>query len=157
MAFFTKVWTKAKALLQEGLTPKQLALSIVISILVSIFPVFGISTIVITALAVPLKLNLPITIAISYVAEPLKFLLIIPFINIGAYIFGTEHSLLTYESIKARYNESFWATLKELSYELLCGFIGWALLTIPLSILLYFLLKGVFTFFDNLKKKRAVS
>lgn len=157
MKFLQKVWLKIKNLLKEGLTPKQLALSIVISILVSVFPVFGISTIVLTAAAVPLKLNLPITIAISYVAEPLKLILILPFINIGGYIFGAEHSLLTYESIKASYNESFWNTLKELSYELLCGFVGWALLAIPAGIILYFLLKGVFTFFDSLKKKRSIS
>ena len=155
MKFLKKAWLKIKGLLKEGLTPKQLALSIVISVLVSVFPIFGISTIILTAIAVPLKLNLPITIAISYVAEPLKLLLILPFINIGGYIFGAEHSLLTYESIKNSFNESFWNTVKDLSYELLCGFLGWALLAIPAGIILFFILKGIFTFFDKLKKKTA--
>ena len=155
MKYLQKVWLKIKNLLKEGLTPKQLALSIVISVLVSVFPIFGISTIVLTAIAVPLKLNLPITIAISYVAEPLKLVLILPFINLGGFIFGAEHSLLTYESIKASYNESFWNTVKDLSYELICGFVGWALLAIPVGIMLFFILKTIFTFFDTLKKKKA--
>ena len=75
MEFLKKAWIKIKALLNEGLTPKQLALSIVISVLVSVFPIFGISTIILTALAIPLKLNLPIMIAVSYIAEFLKVLL----------------------------------------------------------------------------------
>ena len=95
MNFLQKVWLKIKGLLKEGLTPKQLALSIVISVLVSVFPIFGVSTIVLTALAVPLKLNLPIMIAVSYVAEFLKALLIIPFITVGGLFFGADHSLLT--------------------------------------------------------------
>lgn len=154
MKFLKKAWLKIKALLKEGLTPKQLALSIVISILVSVFPVFGISTIVLTALAVPLKLNLPIMIAVSYVAEFLKALLILPFIKVGGLIFGADHSLLTYDAIKASYDESFWITLKDLSYELVCGFVGWALLAVPVAIALYFVLKLIFVYFDNLKKKR---
>lgn len=154
MKFLKKAWLKIKALLKEGLTPKQLALSIVISILVSVFPVFGISTIVLTALAVPLKLNLPIMIAVSYVAEFLKALLVIPFIKVGGSIFGTNHSLLTYDAIKASYDESFWLTLRDLSYELFCGFVGWALLAVPVAIVLYFLLKMIFVYFDNLKRKR---
>lgn len=157
MNFLQKSWLKIKELLKQGLTPKQLALSIVISILVSIFPIFGISTIILTALAVPLKLNLPIMIAVSYVAEFLKALLIIPFITVGGLLFGADHSLLTYDAIKASYQISFWETLKALSYELLCGFVGWALLAVPASIVLYFILKTIFVFFDNMKKKRLAT
>ena len=157
MKFLKATWLKVKGLLKQGLTPKQLALSIVISILVSIFPIFGISTIILTALAVPLKLNLPIMIAVSYVAEFLKALLILPFITIGGALFGADHSLLTYEAIKASYEISFWETVKGLSYELLCGFVGWALLAIPAGIVLYFVLKGIFVFFDNMKKKRVAA
>ena len=83
-----KTWNKFKALLKQGLTPKQLAISIVVSALVSIFPIFGISTIVLTCIAIPFKLNLPIMIAFSYIIEPLKFLVLIPFINLGAIIFS---------------------------------------------------------------------
>ncbi len=154
MKFVSKAWLKIKDLLKQGLTPKQLALSLVVSTLVSIFPVFGISTIILTCLALPLRLNLPIMIGFSYVAEPLKVLLIIPFIALGGKIFGVEHKLLTYEAIKASYEISFWDTLKELSYELLCGFVGWTLLAIPVAIVAYFLLLVIFTYLDKLKKKR---
>ncbi len=152
-----KLWDKFKGLLKQGLTPKQLAISLVVSSLVSIFPIFGISTIILTCIALPFRLNLPIMIAFSYVAEPLKLIVIIPFINIGARVFGTEHTLLTFEAIKTSYNIDFWNTARELSFELLCGTIGWALTAIPLGIVLYFILKGILTYFDKLKTNRLLT
>lgn len=146
-----KLWNKFKVLLKQGLTPKQLAISLVISTLVSIFPIFGLSTIALTCIALPFRLNLPIMIAFSYIVGPLKFLVLIPFINLGASIFGTEHTLLTFEAIKASYEARFFDTAKTLSYELLCGFVGWTLTAIPLGFLLYFLLKAILTYFDKLK------
>ena len=149
MDFLKKIWVRFKKLFKQGLTPKQLSLSITVSTVVSLFPIFGISTIVLAALAVRYKLNLPIMIALSYVVEPIKAILFIPFINIGETLFGTEHTLLTFEAIKASYNASFWDTVVSLSYELLCGFAGWALTTVPLSILFYFLLKEMLKYFDK--------
>ena len=67
-----KMWGKFRELLKQGLTPKQLALSIEISTLVSIFPMFGISTIALVCIDVPL-LNLPIMVAFSYIAGPFSF------------------------------------------------------------------------------------
>ncbi len=144
---------KIKSLLKQGLTPQGLALSLVISTLVSIFPIFGISTIVLTCIAIPFRLNLPIMIAFSYIVGPLKFLVLIPFINIGSSIFGTEHTLLTFESIKISYETSFLDTARDLSYELLCGSVGWLFTAIPLGVVIYFFLKGVLTYFDELKHK----
>ena len=152
-----KIWIKFKAIIKQGLTPKQLALSIVVSTLVSVFPVFGISTIALTCMALPLRLNLPIMIAFSYVIEPLKLIVIIPFINIGASVFETEHTLLTIEAIKTSYKTGFWSTSKELSYELLCGTVGWALTAIPVGIVLYFILKGILTYLDKIKTKQLIT
>ena len=143
-----KIWEKFKALLKQGLTPKQLALSLVVSTLVSIFPIFGISTIVLTSIALPFRLNLPIMIAFSYIVGPLKFLVLIPFINLGASVFGEEHTLLSFEAIKASYETGFWITAKALSYELLCGTVGWAITAVPLGVVLYFILKTILTYFD---------
>ena len=154
MKFLHKVWEKIKTLFKQGLSPKQLALSLAVSTLVSLFPVFGISSIVLTFLAIPFRLNLPIMLAFSYVGDSLKLLLLIPFIKIGADLMQTEHTLLTYEAIKASYQANFWQTTKELIYELVCGTVGWALIAIPVSIALYFVLKAIFTYVDKLRNNR---
>ncbi|WP_346881704.1 DUF2062 domain-containing protein [uncultured Algibacter sp.] len=147
------LWKKFTDLFKQGLSPKSLALSLVISILVSIFPLFGISTIVLVCITVPFKLNLPIMIAVSYIAEPVKLLFLIPFIKLGATIFNTEHTLLTLEAIKTSFDISFLNTLKALSFELLCGFVGWLIAAVPLAVVAYFILKLILTYLYKLKNK----
>lgn len=119
-----KIWGKLKAVLKQDLTPIQLALSLIISTLVSIYPIFGITTVALTCIALPFKINLPITVAFSCIIEPLKLIVLIPIIHIGGNVFGTKHTLLTFEAIKTSYEISFFDTVKTLSYELLCGTVG---------------------------------
>jgi len=153
MRYLKKLWAKLVPLFKQGLTPRQLALSITISILVSIFPIYGVATIVLAFLAFRLKLNLPIMVVVSYIAEPLKLLLIIPFINIGRFIFGVEKSPLTLDIIKVSYKTNFLNTIKLLSFEILCGFAGWFVAAIPICFLLFFLLKALIKFIVKLKKE----
>ena len=149
-----KMWERFRALLKQGLTPRELALSIVIATLVSIFPMFGITTIALTFISVPLRLNLPVTIAFSYITEPLKYLVLIPFINIGAFVFGAKHVLLSFDAIKASYELDFWITAKDLFKELLCGAVGWGLTAVPIGVVLYFVLKAILTYFSRVKANR---
>ena len=146
-SFLKKAWVKFVALFKQGLSPRDLALSIVVSLLVVVFPIFGADTIALTSIALPLRLNLPIMIAIDYIATPLKFILIIPFIKFGAMVFGTEHTLLTLDAIKSCFDVGFFSTLKSLSFELLCGFVGWAVFAIPVAIISFYILKVILIFF----------
>ena len=141
MELFKKIWQKFLGLFKQGLSPKELAQSLIISILVTLFPAFGITTTALTFIAIPARLNLPVMITISYILEPLKYLLIIPFIHFGSSILGMEHSLLTFEAIKSSFELNFWFTLKDLSFELICGIVGWAIITLPLGLFSYLLLK----------------
>ena len=146
MNFIKKTYEKLINVFKQGLTPKQLALSLTVSIVVSMFPIFGVTTILLTAIALRLKLNLPIMIIVSYAIEPLKVLLIIPLIKIGGSIFGVKHELLDLISIKESFQEnSIIETIGTLSFELLCGFAGWVILVLPLSVPVYFLLKFILT------------
>lgn len=144
MNFLKKTYEKLVNVFKQGLTPKQLALTITVAIVVSLFPVFGITTVVLTVIALRFKLNLPIMIILSYAIEPIKVLLLIPFIRIGGTIFGTEHTLLDLASIKESFkNNSLLETIGNLTFEVVCGFAGWSILVIPLSIPFYFILKFI--------------
>ena len=148
-----KVIQKIKNIFNQGLTPTDLALSIVIAVVISLFPVIGLTTVVISFLAISLKLNFPIMITIAYSMEPIKLFLIIPFIKLGAKIFNVQHELLTYGAIKKSFNINFWSTLKNLSYELVCGTTGWAVSIIPFGIILFFGLKKIFSSYQNSKEE----
>jgi len=82
-------------LLRQGLTPSQLALSLAFGIGIGIFPVVGVSTPLLTVLALWLRLNLPAVQLVNYLAGPLQLVLIIPFVRIGEGLLGAEPQPLT--------------------------------------------------------------
>ena len=134
---FRALKTKTIALFKQGLTPIELTQSILVAALFSIIPILGVTTILLTAFSLKRKLNLPIMIAISYLAWPLQILMIIPFINIGEYFFSIPQSHHSVEEIIASFQESFFGTLSQISFELLCGFGGWLLTAVPFFIVIY--------------------
>ena len=90
-----------------------------------------------TALSLKRKLNLPIMIAQSYIMWPIQVVMIIPFINIGEFIFSVPKTNHSAQEIIASFQNSFFATLSHLSFELLCGFGGWLLTAVPFSVGVY--------------------
>ena len=134
---FRALKTKTGALFKQGLSPIELTQSILVAALFSIIPILGVTTILLTAFSLKRKLNLPIMIAISYLAWPLQILMIIPFINIGEYIFSVPQTHHSVEEIIASFQESFFGTLSHLSFELICGFGGWMLTAVPFFTVIY--------------------
>ncbi len=128
---------KITALFKQGLTPIELTQSIIISSLISIIPILGLTTLLLTALSIKRNLNLPIMIAQSFIMWPVQIVMIVPFINIGEFIFSIPKTNHSAQEIIASFQNSFFATLSHLSFELLCGFGGWLLTAVPFSIVLY--------------------
>lgn len=133
----TALKSKIIALFKQGLTPIELTQSIIVSGVISIIPILGVSTFLLTALSLKRKLNLPIMIAQSYIMWPVQVIMIIPFINIGEFIFSIPKTNHSAQEIIAAFQNSFFATLSHLSFELLCGFGGWLLTAVPFSGCLY--------------------
>jgi hypothetical protein len=129
--------TKTIALFKQGLTPIELTQSIIVSGLISTIPILGVSTFLLTALSLKRKLNLPIMIAQSYIMWPIQVIMIIPFINIGEFIFSVPKTNHSAQEIIASFQNSFFATLSHLSFELLCGFGGWLFTAVPFSVGIY--------------------
>lgn len=150
---FRAIKLKTVALFKQGLTPIQLTQSILVSALISIIPILGVSTFLLTVLSIKRKLNLPIMIAISYIMWPIQLLMIIPFVNIGEFIFSIPQSNHSAQEIIASFQESFFGTLSRLSFELLCGFGGWLLTAVPFFTLVYFVSITIFKLISNDKNK----
>lgn len=131
---------KITALFKQGLSPIHLSQSIIVSGALSIIPILGVTTFILTALSIKKKLNLPIMMAISYLMWPIQILLIIPFIRVGESIFSVPFSHHTAEEIINSFQNSFLQTLSHLSFELLCGLGGWLLTAVPVFIIAYLLL-----------------
>ncbi|PWA05589.1 DUF2062 domain-containing protein [Flavobacterium psychrotolerans] len=144
----TPFTNKITALFKQGLTPKELVQSLIASGLISIIPVIGVSTFMITTLSLKRKLNLPVMLALSYLMWPVQILLILPFIKAGEFIFSVPSNNHTLEEIMGSFQNGFFKTLHHLSFELLCGLGGWLCTAVPVALVIYllmlFVLKMIF-------------
>ena len=136
-ARLNKAKEKTTALLKQGLTPKELSQSIIVSGLISTIPILGVSTFMITTVSLKRKLNFPVMISLSYLMWPVQILLIIPFIRVGEFIFSVPQHRHTVEEIVSSFQSSFFQTLTQLSFELLCGLGGWLLTAVPIAVGVY--------------------
>lgn len=146
MNFVKNKWNYLISLLREGFCPKELTLVITLSILTASFPIFGISTIIITTVALKYKLNLALFILISYSLEPIRFLLFIPFSNFGAYILGAPEQELSIQAIQTSFNSGIGGIIMFFTHQFKNALIGWIATIIPFSIPFYYLLKEILRF-----------
>ncbi len=146
---FQNLFLKIKKPFQQGLSGKEVAKAFIISLLITVFPIFGVTTILITFVSIKFKLNLPIMIIISYLASPLQFVFFLPFIHIGETVLNTSHTLLTLQQIKNAFDISFFDTIKRLFFELICGVSGWLLVALPISLIAMFFSDKINKFITN--------
>ena len=77
------------ALLRMGASPRKLAWSIAVGLLIGINPVLGSTTVVCLAAAFVLRLNVAASQLANHLVYPLELLLVIPFLRLGDVIFRT--------------------------------------------------------------------
>lgn len=128
---------KFAGFLRQGTSPKALAISTTIGLLLGIFPVLGVTTLVMTAIALRFRLNLPLMLTVSYLIYPLQIFLIIPFIRFGEWISGSTPIVLTLESLERAFSENFFAALQGLGEANLLAVYGWALIALPTGLMVY--------------------
>lgn len=121
--------------LQQGMSPRRLALTLALGFAIGCIPVVGVPTVLCAALALILKLNQPAIQAANYVAMPLQLLLIVPFMRLGKWLFALStlddrfsawlrHTLIAGPAVKAG----------GLAGEAL---LGWMLVAIPSVMLMW--------------------
>ncbi|PRY11971.1 uncharacterized protein (DUF2062 family) [Pontibacter ummariensis] len=131
-------------LLQQGMTPHKLALTVAIGTVVGIVPAFGVTTITSTAIAARLRVNIAATVLVSYLVQPLQLLLAIPFIKAGIYLFGLSELKLSFGEMSAMFRADWLEALNKLWKANLAGVSAWALLALPMGGVLYLLMLPLF-------------
>ncbi len=125
------------ALLRQGVAPRSLALAVTLGAGIGIFPVLGISTLVLTALALPLRLNLPAIQLVNYAVSPLQLLLIIPFLRLGETLLGAPRLPMTLEQGLAILASGISQALVTLSGAIFHAAVGW-FVVMPLTLLMLY-------------------
>ena len=125
------------ALLKQGMSPAALALSVACGIGVGIFPVLGVSTILLTVIALAFRLNLPTVQLVNYLVSPLQLLLIIPFVRVGEWLLGAPKQPLSIRAGFALLAQGALQAVHVLWDAIIHAAVAWFLLGPPLIYILF--------------------
>lgn len=134
------------ALLRQGLSPQELALCVALGAGIGLFPVLGISTPVLTLLALWLRLNLAAIQLISWGIGPLQLLLALPFMRLGEWVVGATPQPLTLAASMDILSQGVVHAVITLWDAMIHASIGWILVG-PLGI--YVLYRVLLPIFSN--------
>lgn len=131
--------------LRQGTSPRMLALTCALGVVIGIFPVFGTTTLLCLAISIAFRLNVPIMQVINYIVAPIQLLLIIPFIKAGTYVFHVNPFPYTVDELMGLFKTDLLLLLKEAGIGLLLGIAAWLIIAGPLFLVIFFPLFWVFS------------
>jgi len=130
-------WRKLRdltvALMKTGLSRRKVATTIALGAGVGVFPVVGVATPLLTVAALGFRLNLPLIHAANYLVGGLQYLLILPFIQLGAWAARGDASGLTVAGIRDAMSSGLVSFMREFAELAIHAALGW-LLVMPLVI-----------------------
>jgi len=139
------------ALFTGGFTPHKVSLCVVLGAGISLFPVLGTTTLLCTALAVALRLNLPAIQAVNWLFAGVQLALILPFMRLGERIYGAQPLPLSAAELADLFRAGWLDAVRTLGGSLAHAVSGWAIVCVPLGLLTYHLLRRAL----DRKRRRA--
>jgi hypothetical protein len=138
-----RVSAKLKAILQSGITPKKLSLTISLGAAVGLMPVLWGTSLVCALLAAVFRLNQAAMQAVNYLCYPLQIALFIPLCQMGEAIFpwGPKVSVALLTGVL---HGHLGETVSLIAWASLRGLGAWCITVLPLALLLHPFLHKVF-------------
>jgi uncharacterized protein (DUF2062 family) len=132
------VWQVILKALQQGMTSRGMALTLAMGVVLSIFPVYGITTLLCLLVAILFRLNIIVIQAVNYLMTPVQLILLIPFLKSGSWLLGLNSDALTFNGLINRFKSDFGGVVQELGWVILGGISVWLLIAIPVFLILFF-------------------
>ncbi len=132
----SKLAAQIRTILTQGVTPQELALALTLGLALGITPVLGSTTLLCAAAAASLRLNLPAMQVVNWITYPLQLVLLIPFLRLGAWLFGVEFAL-PLEHVVHLVTTQPWRAIVELWTATIHGLVAWAALSAVLAVPIY--------------------
>lgn len=123
--------------LQQGTTPRQLALTVALGVVISIFPIFGTTTFMCFVAAIAFRLNVVLIQAVNYAAAPLQIALIIPFIKTGVAWFNLPAFSYSAEELLHLLRTDWFALARHSGLSLAAGAGVWLMAALPIFFILF--------------------
>jgi hypothetical protein len=118
--------------------------------------VLGVTTWVITFIALRFKLNLILMMTLSYIFWPAQIIFIIPFLRVGEWFWNATPFPLSLDQILLAFDTSIISALSDLWEANLYAIWGWFIITIPMGIVCYFLLEKIFSWMIKRQKQKSI-
>jgi uncharacterized protein (DUF2062 family) len=128
-------------LLKQGLTPQQLALTAVLGTAAGLIPVLGTTTLLTTAAAVRLRLNVAAALLIAHLWSPVQLLLLVPLLSQGARLWGSSGPTLTLKKVQYLFSHDLLGAWQLLWHAMVGALALWAGACCVLGPGLYFVLR----------------
>jgi uncharacterized protein (DUF2062 family) len=142
--FRQRVINPLRGLLMQGLSPHELALCLALGAGVGVFPILGVSTPLLTCIAIARRLNIAVIQLVSYLVAPVQLALFIPFVRAGEWVIGAPRQPITLEEGMRILADDVWQAIVILRDAILHASIGWLLIGPPIIYILYRSLIPVF-------------
>lgn len=133
-----------RAQLVQGVAPDQIAATLAVGTACSLFPVFGITSLVNLGVGLSLRMNQPILQGLNQLLGPLQLALILIYVRVGEFVWQSAERQLTLAEMLREFRErSLWDFLQQFSWAGVHALTAW-LLTSPFLIgIIYFTLRPV--------------
>lgn len=135
---FSKLRQSMVNALKQGWSPSSVCWSGAWGVTAGVFPIYGVTTAALGVMGWVWRLNHSVLQGFNYLVTPLKFILIIPYIRLGEWIFQTPTPFrLSIPEFTGRFRAAPLHTLGESAVTFLHAICGW-FVTVPLWLLVMY-------------------
>ena len=137
-----RVLQPIRAQLTQGVSPDQIAATLAVGAACSVFPIFGVTSLVNLGVGIPLRMNQPILQTLNQLLGPVQVALILVYVRIGEVIWRSAERQLTVAQMMREFRErSLWEFLQQFSWAGVHAITAW-IVTAPVLVgALYFSLR----------------
>jgi uncharacterized protein (DUF2062 family) len=129
-----------KKVIKDGISIERLSVSLALGVTVGLIPIYGITTLLVGAMAFSLRLNFIAMQIAHYIVHPIQIALLVPFLKMGDSIVKSSEVSFSLQQYIELFKNDFSGTLREFWLVNLSAVGIWLVLSVPFFIILYYLL-----------------
>ncbi len=130
--------------LKQGIDPHHLALTCILPVLIGLIPVWGVSSLLLTFLALRFKLNLVLIQLLSWLMTPLQLVAMYFFFQKGNEMMGEQAKPIDFAMLQAIWQTGWLHTLHFIYQMHVYAFLLWLVSASIAGLLFYPILKFIF-------------